>query len=163
MGGTHYYVQSLLWRDTLLDTKKNAGRLLSDDQVKEPEEEIRANEAFLRDSDTATLYQKLKEVDPLMANKWHENDRRKITRSLQVSYNWESTVEYCCCLRMVFDTDFSRYFFSRSFLRLVNVRAIWSKNNIQCRIPNDWGTQNRSRPNRKELIRSKPIGVWTKS
>ncbi|GJJ79139.1 tRNA dimethylallyltransferase [Entomortierella parvispora] len=86
VGGTHYYVQSLLWRDTLLDTKKNVGRLLSDNQVKEQEEEVRANEAFLRDSDTATLYQKLKEVDPLMANKWHENDRRKITRSLQVFF-----------------------------------------------------------------------------
>lgn len=80
VGGTHYYIQSLLWRDTTLDTKKNAGTL-SDTQVQEG---ARANEAFLRDSDTATLYKKLQEVDPLMANKWHENDRRKITRSLQV-------------------------------------------------------------------------------
>ncbi|KAG0073870.1 hypothetical protein BGZ93_002324 [Podila epicladia] len=80
VGGTHYYIQSLLWRDTTLDTEKNAGTL-SDTQVQEG---TRANEAFLRDSDTATLYKKLQKVDPLMANKWHENDRRKITRSLQL-------------------------------------------------------------------------------
>ncbi|KAF9216093.1 hypothetical protein BGZ59_011019 [Podila verticillata] len=82
VGGTHYYIQSLLWRDTTLDTKKNVGTL----SITQAQEETRANEAFLRESDTATLYKKLQEVDPLMANKWHENDRRKITRSLQVFF-----------------------------------------------------------------------------
>ncbi|KAI8348007.1 IPP transferase-domain-containing protein [Mortierella sp. GBAus27b] len=82
VGGTHYYIQSLMWRDTLLDTKKNAGTL-SESQL---EEQVDENEKFLRESDTPTLYRKLKEVDPLMANKWHENDRRKITRSLQVYF-----------------------------------------------------------------------------
>src|SRR5690349_11653830 len=80
VGGTHYYIQSLLWRDTLLDTKKNVGTL-SETQMQEQND---ANEQFLRESDTSTLYRKLQEVDPIMANKWHENDRRKITRSLQV-------------------------------------------------------------------------------
>ncbi|KAG0036835.1 hypothetical protein BGZ82_003669 [Podila clonocystis] len=82
VGGTHYYIQSLLWRDTTLDTKKNAGTL----SETRGQEETNVTEAFLRDSDTATLYKKLQEVDPLMANKWHENDRRKITRSLQVFF-----------------------------------------------------------------------------
>ncbi|KAF9904953.1 hypothetical protein EC991_002193 [Linnemannia zychae] len=82
VGGTHYYIQSLLWRDTLLDTKKNVGTLSETQQ----QEQTDANEKFLRDSDTATLYKKLQEVDPIMANKWHENDRRKITRSLQVFF-----------------------------------------------------------------------------
>ncbi|KAG0261847.1 hypothetical protein BG011_000610 [Mortierella polycephala] len=94
VGGTHYYIQSLLWRDTLLDTKKNVGSggtgdggsssaSLSETQMQGQNEK---NERFLKDSDTATLYRKLKEVDPVMANKWHENDRRKITRSLQVFF-----------------------------------------------------------------------------
>lgn len=80
VGGTHYYIQSLLWRDTLLDTKKGAGTVSN---IK-PQDESDANEKFLKESDTPTLYQKLKEIDPIMAKKWHENDRRKITRSLQV-------------------------------------------------------------------------------
>ncbi|KAF9199014.1 hypothetical protein BGZ49_010923 [Haplosporangium sp. Z 27] len=82
VGGTHYYIQSLLWRDTLLDTKKDVGTL-SEAQLKDQNS---AHEVFLRDSDTQTLYNKLKEVDPVMAKKWHENDRRKITRSLQVYF-----------------------------------------------------------------------------
>ncbi|KAF9425143.1 hypothetical protein BGZ94_007799 [Podila epigama] len=82
VGGTHYYIQSLLWRDTLLDTKKNTGTLTPATTTEQTSE----HEAFLRDSDTETLYKKLKEVDPIMANKWHENDRRKITRSLQVFF-----------------------------------------------------------------------------
>lgn len=80
VGGTHYYIQSLLWRDTLLDTKKDAGTV----SRTQTQDQSDANEKFLRESDTSTLYQKLKEIDPLMAKKWHENDRRKITRSLQV-------------------------------------------------------------------------------
>ncbi|KAF9896476.1 hypothetical protein BX616_007386, partial [Lobosporangium transversale] len=79
VGGTHYYIQSLLWRDTLLDTKKNPGMLSEAEQ----QEQISIHEKFLKESDTLTLYKKLQEVDPIMANKWHENDRRKITRSLQ--------------------------------------------------------------------------------
>ncbi|KAG0369676.1 hypothetical protein BGZ54_009240 [Gamsiella multidivaricata] len=82
VGGTHYYIQSLLWRDTLLDTKKNVGSS-TERQVQEQND---SNEKFLRESDTSTLYRKLQEVDPIMANKWHENDRRKITRSLQVFF-----------------------------------------------------------------------------
>ncbi|KAI1317324.1 hypothetical protein EDD11_008693 [Mortierella claussenii] len=82
VGGTHYYIQSLLWRDTLLDTKKNAGTFSKTEQ----QEQNKASEKFLQESDTPTLYKKLQEVDPIMANKWHENDRRKITRSLQVFF-----------------------------------------------------------------------------
>ncbi|KAF9390014.1 hypothetical protein BGX21_011575 [Mortierella sp. AD011] len=82
VGGTHYYIQSLLWRDTLLDTKKDVGTH-SKTQQKEQND---THDAFLRDSDTLTLYKKLQEVDPVMANKWHENDRRKITRSLQIFF-----------------------------------------------------------------------------
>ncbi|KAF9158908.1 hypothetical protein DFQ26_007106, partial [Actinomortierella ambigua] len=79
VGGTHYYIQSLLWRDTLLDTKKT----VDDQSNEETRKTLQSNEEFLRDADTATLYRKLQEVDPVMANKWHEKDRRKISRSLQ--------------------------------------------------------------------------------
>ncbi|KAG0234585.1 hypothetical protein BGW41_001098 [Actinomortierella wolfii] len=82
VGGTHYYIQSLLWRDTLLDTKKAVDEQASE----ESRNEAKKNEDFLRNADTATLYKKLQEIDPIMAKKWHENDRRKISRSLQVYF-----------------------------------------------------------------------------
>ncbi|KAG0309217.1 hypothetical protein BGZ99_000950, partial [Dissophora globulifera] len=90
VGGTHYYIQSLLWRDTLLDTKKNTGATSITTTSTSSESQLQghgdANEKFLLESDTETLYKKLQEVDPIMANKWHEHDRRKITRSLQVYF-----------------------------------------------------------------------------
>ena len=38
----------------------------------------------LLSADTDILYERLQHVDPIMANRWHRNDRRKIRRSLQV-------------------------------------------------------------------------------
>jgi tRNA dimethylallyltransferase len=72
VGGTHYYLQSLLWKQSLVSSKHDA----SDEEVKvDPSPEI----------PTSVLYERLKEVDPIMAERWHPNDRRKILRSLQVS------------------------------------------------------------------------------
>lgn len=36
------------------------------------------------DEDTHIIHAKLKEVDPIMAERWHPNDRRKIQRSLEI-------------------------------------------------------------------------------
>ncbi|KAK5057159.1 tRNA dimethylallyltransferase, mitochondrial, partial [Cryomyces antarcticus] len=33
---------------------------------------------------TEKMLEKLHEVDPIMANRWHPNDRRKIQRSLEI-------------------------------------------------------------------------------
>lgn len=38
------------------------------------------------DSDPATLYSTLQQIDPLMASRWHPNDHRKIRRSLAIYY-----------------------------------------------------------------------------
>lgn len=39
-----------------------------------------------RDSDPATLYATLQQVDPVMASRWHPNDHRKVHRSLAIYY-----------------------------------------------------------------------------
>lgn len=36
--------------------------------------------------DTQELLTRLQKVDPIMANRWHPSDRRKIIRSLQIYY-----------------------------------------------------------------------------
>ncbi|KAF2127014.1 tRNA isopentenyltransferase [Dothidotthia symphoricarpi CBS 119687] len=71
VGGTHYYTQSLLFQDALadesaLDLKENSRHFPILD---EPTEKILAE---------------LKEVDPVMADRWHPNERRKIQRSLEI-------------------------------------------------------------------------------
>ncbi|KAK7700595.1 tRNA dimethylallyltransferase, mitochondrial [Botryosphaeria dothidea] len=76
VGGTHYYVQSLLFNDTLADGPGD-----SEDQKQD-----NANgEAYpILDEPTEVILAKLREVDPVMADRWHPNDRRKIQRSLEI-------------------------------------------------------------------------------
>jgi tRNA dimethylallyltransferase len=71
VGGTHYYTQSLLFRDAL-----SAESALSMSEN---------NQSFpILEESTETILSKLKEVDPTMADRWHPNERRKIQRSLEI-------------------------------------------------------------------------------
>lgn len=71
VGGTHYYTQSLIFHDAL--AKDDALNVVEDSTsfpiLKEP---------------TNTILNRLKEVDPIMADRWHPNERRKIQRSLEL-------------------------------------------------------------------------------
>lgn len=66
VGGTHYYVEALVWR-----------RLVGCELHAPPP-------AFAADVPTAELYAQLQAADPVMASRVCESDRRKIARSLQV-------------------------------------------------------------------------------
>jgi tRNA dimethylallyltransferase len=71
VGGTHYYTQSLLFHDAL--SQESALKLQHD------------GERFpVLDEPTDVILAKLKEVDPVMADRWHPNERRKIQRSLEI-------------------------------------------------------------------------------
>lgn len=69
-------MQSLLWHDTLISKNESVERQQS------PE-----SSAELDALDTPELYRRLQQVDPIMANRWHPSDRRKILRSLQVRHH----------------------------------------------------------------------------
>ncbi|KAF2867726.1 tRNA isopentenyltransferas-like protein [Massariosphaeria phaeospora] len=71
VGGTHYYTQSLLFHDALSD--EPALEFTGHDQ-KYP----------VLDESTEVILERLKKADPLMAARWHPNDRRKIQRSLEI-------------------------------------------------------------------------------
>lgn len=71
VGGTHYYTQSLLFHDALAD--------------KADLEPPKGGEIYpILEEPTEIILQKLKEVDPIMADRWHPNERRKIQRSLEI-------------------------------------------------------------------------------
>ncbi|MCJ1247189.1 hypothetical protein MMC30_004403 [Trapelia coarctata] len=75
VGGTHYYTQSLLYRNVnLKETEK-------DERISPEEQEKRW--PILQKSGEEML-EKLRKVDPTMAAKWHPNDTRKIRRSLEI-------------------------------------------------------------------------------
>ena len=78
VGGSHYYLQSLLFHESFLDSD-DGSQTQSPQQPSVPEERLK-----VLDAPTDVLLQELKKVDPIMAGRWHPNDRRKIQRSLEI-------------------------------------------------------------------------------
>lgn len=77
VGGTHYYVQSLLFRHSLTDEDDNSPALRST-QIESWEEWP------ILEASTETILQELYTLDPIIAARWHPKDRRKIRRSLEI-------------------------------------------------------------------------------
>lgn len=106
VGGTHYYIQSLLWPSSLLDAAATMSTPTSDRADGTPvmtAEDLPHKYPILcviwsivlgidgsdfknRNAPTPQLLEHLQAVDPVMAARWHPNDRRKILRSLEIYY-----------------------------------------------------------------------------
>ena len=67
VGGTHYYLVSLLWPNPIKESGLNDSQGFT---------------GGIPDESTASLYKELCRVDPLMAEKLHQNARRKIEQSV---------------------------------------------------------------------------------
>jgi tRNA dimethylallyltransferase len=86
VGGTHYYTQSLLFRDRLAEAEEDgegAGNKKDQHEAQGPTEDLEDKYPILKES-TEKLLETLQDVDPVMAERWHPNDRRKIQRSLEI-------------------------------------------------------------------------------
>ncbi|KAK3651572.1 tRNA dimethylallyltransferase, mitochondrial [Elasticomyces elasticus] len=79
VGGTHYYTQSLLFKEGLAETHAESG-----DEGAEKEAQSPDIAYPLLEQSTEVLLAELQRVDPVMAERWHPNDRRKIRRSLEI-------------------------------------------------------------------------------
>lgn len=78
VGGTHYYTQSLLFEHTVIDDENSEhGMNKIENDQKWP----------ILEADTRDMLKELRKVDPIMASRWHPNDRRKIRRSLELWLN----------------------------------------------------------------------------
>ena len=69
VGGTQYYIDPLLFSDVILDDVQHSESSKSFPILEQP---------------TPVLLEELKKCDPVMAERWHPNDRRKILRSLEI-------------------------------------------------------------------------------
>ena len=74
VGGTHYYTQSLLFRDASVEEGERDDFAL----------EEQAQKWQLLDGSAEEMLQELRKVDPEMAMRWHPSDGRKIRRSLEI-------------------------------------------------------------------------------
>ncbi|XP_074161346.1 tRNA dimethylallyltransferase isoform X2 [Sminthopsis crassicaudata] len=80
VGGTNYYIESLLWK-VLINTK---GKALHSSEEICKEEKVIDRKMELEKMDGFELHHRLSQVDPEMAAKLHPHDKRKVARSLQV-------------------------------------------------------------------------------
>lgn len=78
VGGTHYYLQSLLFKASVVAADKQH------DDSHLAESSITDQSWPVLDASTPDILAELKRVDPAMAARWHPNDRRKIRRSLEI-------------------------------------------------------------------------------
>lgn len=74
VGGTHYYTQSLLFKDASVE----------DGEADDLSLEAQAQKSQLLDGSAEEMLQELRKVDPEMAMRWHPSDERKIRRSLEI-------------------------------------------------------------------------------
>lgn len=81
VGGTHYYTQAVLFNDSLVGEGAD-----NDQDDKEPGDEDSSAKWPILDASTEVVLQKLRDVDPVMAERWHPNESRKIRRSLEVYF-----------------------------------------------------------------------------
>ncbi|KAL2374071.1 tRNA dimethylallyltransferase [Blastomyces gilchristii SLH14081] len=94
VGGTHYYTQAVLFKEAILDRggeSDETGRsgdeekLLMDGESEPIDAATRRSEDFpILNAAPEVILQKLREVDPVMASRWHPNDTRRIYRSLEI-------------------------------------------------------------------------------
>lgn len=98
VGGTSYYVYSLLFPDQLVTESKRPGSY-SEGEISDVEEiddqprERRHDDAHqenlaICDGTNEQLYARLMNIDPVAAHSWHPNEHRKLQRALQI---WSTT------------------------------------------------------------------------
>jgi tRNA dimethylallyltransferase len=85
VGGTHYYTHWVLFNDVLVEEDPTNGEGRLDAQYDEDTERSATTEDWsVLDAPVEVMLDKLREVDPIMAARWHPNETRKIRRSLQI-------------------------------------------------------------------------------
>lgn len=85
VGGTHYYIQSVLINEPLVDGRDNASSSDVDDQEMTTRASPAGDPKFaILDAPVEVMLDRLREVDPVMAARWHPKEDRKIRRSLEI-------------------------------------------------------------------------------
>lgn len=96
VGGTHYYLQSVLFENKTIGSN-NEIKIQNNKINENNENENNENEnnltnltneqrEILESNDWNLIFNKLKEVDPVISNKFHPKDIRRVKRALEVYY-----------------------------------------------------------------------------
>ncbi|KAJ2468405.1 tRNA dimethylallyltransferase, mitochondrial [Coemansia sp. RSA 2322] len=82
VGGTNYYIQSVLFRKSLISSSSRGDD--KPDALAPEEASTRVFEQRYSAKSNQELWEELRVADPVMAENWHANNRRKVLRSLEV-------------------------------------------------------------------------------
>lgn len=91
VGGTHYYTQAVLFKEQLVGEGSDCEDGVEGD-VELPNTSASSMSTStsekwpILDSSPEIMMEKLREVDPVMAARWHPKDTRKIRRSLEIYF-----------------------------------------------------------------------------
>ncbi|KAJ5094711.1 hypothetical protein N7456_010572 [Penicillium angulare] len=87
VGGTHYYTQAVLFKDSLVGEGKEPEDLDAPESMEASTGVTSTSEKWpILDAAPEVMMEKLREVDPAMAARWHPKDGRKIRRSLEIYF-----------------------------------------------------------------------------
>ncbi|MCJ1276913.1 hypothetical protein MMC21_004720 [Puttea exsequens] len=75
VGGTHYYIQSLLCKNAVVEDSASSDSINEKDQ---------GHVWPILSASAEEMLEMLRKLDPVMATQWHPNDQRKIRRSLEI-------------------------------------------------------------------------------
>ncbi|QSS62529.1 tRNA isopentenyltransferase [Histoplasma capsulatum] len=87
VGGTHYYTQAVLFKEAILGDGENdeeSGNADKERMVADGNSTPQSEKFPMLNAAPEVILQKLREVDPVMASRWHPNDTRRIYRSLEI-------------------------------------------------------------------------------
>ncbi|EAA29598.2 tRNA isopentenyltransferase [Neurospora crassa] len=83
VGGTSYYLDGLLFDEKLVESDPATTEESETAAAKATRDELASQHPILRES-AEVMLAKLQEVDPVMAERWHPKDIRKIRNSLEI-------------------------------------------------------------------------------
>lgn len=78
VGGTHYYLNSLLFNEKTIKTNENVHE--------EDDAKLTDEQKALLDGPSNIVYETLRNEDPKIAGKFHPNDTRRVRRALEIIY-----------------------------------------------------------------------------
>lgn len=87
VGGTSYYVYSLLFQETLVTETDSKSRSEAEESEVGNGENGRKHDLSLLEGTNEQLYRRLVDIDPSTAQTWHPNERRKVQRALEIWHN----------------------------------------------------------------------------
>lgn len=74
IGGTHYYLQNLIFKNKTVGEKEDKQTL----------RKLTSDELELLDGPVENIFEKLTHVDPIISEKFHPQDKRKLRRALEI-------------------------------------------------------------------------------